>query len=284
VQPFSTVAYFTAVKGDLNANIAATDRGLAFGDGVFETLLLRAGKIPFLTWHLERLSHGLARLGITVASGFVEDLLNQSLQEANRRGIQEAIAKIIVTRGEGRGYVPSSPMKPSVIVSIFPPPEKTNKDRDGVKVTICQQRLSYQPALLGIKHLNRLDNVFAAMEIQTKNLVEGIMLDDQNNVVEAISRNLFAVAGDELITPDLQRGGIAGVMRRVICDTLAPGLRIPVMEKPMLVNQLLSADEVFLCNSITGIWPVISIDSERFAVGSITRKLQLALQQLMESA
>lgn len=273
----------STVNGCTGATINVADRGLAFGDGVFETLLLFRGHLPYLTLHLDRMTDGLARLQINANRENIESLLNQFLSLASKQALQDGIIKLVVTRGEGRGYAARRAARPTIVISLYPAlVEKKHCQSEGVAINTCQYRLSYQPALRGIKHLNRLDNVMAAMEAQSNDCAEGLVLDDQDNVAEAISRNVFIVKGGDLLTPDLQRGGINGVMRRLILETLAPGLKLSVIETRLNLQQVLSADEVFLCNSITGLWPVVSIDDNSLSVGSVTQALQQALRDFLE--
>ena len=274
----------TFVNSSETTALSPLDRGLAFGDGVFETLVLCEGKLQNIAWHLDRLTAGLDRLQIALARLELESQLNHCIAELSSQQIREGLVKIIVTRGEGRGYAPAANACASVIQLIFAPPDDSlNKQRDGVSMTICRQRLSYQPTLIGIKHLNRLDNVLAALEMRNNDFDEGLLLDDQGHVVEAISRNIFAVKEGILVTPNLQRGGVAGVVRRIICEQLAPALPITVHEATVTIDWLAGADEIFLCNSVSGIWPVSRFEDKQLAIGSITQRLQIALKKKMKT-
>ena len=104
------------------------------------------------------------------------------------------------------------------------------------------------------------------------------MLDANAHVVEAISRNLFIAKDGKLFTPILSHAGVEGIMRRIICDDLAPSLSLIVNESEMNVSAIVNCDEMFLCNSITGIWPVRELNEHRFPIGSITRALQSELK------
>jgi 4-amino-4-deoxychorismate lyase len=275
---------FSSVNGRSNATIDLADRGLAFGDGVFETLLLAQGKLPFLSLHLDRLQLGLDGLHIEACRQNIQDQVNQCLAQTSKQQFLNGIVKIIVTRGQGRGYLPQAQTEATILISAYPLPElQKNYQRDGVAICICQHRLSYQPALLGIKHLNRLDNVLAALELRDKNTVEGLILDDQGFVAEAVSRNLFTVKDGQLFTPDLLRGGIKGIMQGIVVEQLAPQLDLSVNTGRLTPQQVVNADEVFLCNSITGIWPVIRIDEQELSPGPVTQSLQVAAQKLSAS-
>jgi len=273
---------FSLVNGQADATISVADRGLAFGDGVVETLLFRKGTVPFLIRHLERLCLGLNRLRIECSRDTVERQLEQLNMLTREHTLPDGTVKIIVTRGQGRGYAPQQ-QSPTIITSLYPAPSPNNLAREGVTITACRQRLTYQPALLGIKHLNRLDNVLAAQEINDRNYVEGLMVDDQGNVAEAVSRNLFIVKNDSLLTPDLSRGGIAGVARAVIMEELANTVGVKCKASVISLSEVMAADEVFLCNSITGVWPVVAIDNTPFTIGPLTQQIQQAWTQLLQN-
>jgi 4-amino-4-deoxychorismate lyase len=140
------------------------------------------------------------------------------------------------------------------------------------------------PSLAGIKHLNRLDNVLARAEWQDDSAAEGLMLNQAGNLIEATASNIFIVRNRELLTPELSRAGVAGVTRRIICEQLAPAMKLAIIETRLSIHDLEGADEVFICNSINGIWPVTRLLDHTpgvFPVGEYTRQLQVALDDFI---
>lgn len=253
--------------------LAFDDRGLQYGDGLFETALLTGGRIRFLEDHLERLAAGCSRLGIAGAERAV--LLKDLGVLTAGRG--EGILKIIVTRGAGgRGYRP--PDKPACtrIVALYPPVDATTPAGTGIEVRWCEARLGRNAGLAGIKHLNRLEQVLAQGEWRDPGIAEGLMLDTEGEVVAATAGNVFVVREGMVCTSDLRYCGIRGVMRgRVLAAARSSG--IPVEELPLWPGDIESATEVFVTNAVRGIRPVVGLDGLRWPVGDVTTRLATSL-------
>ena len=250
--------------------IAPTDRGLAYGDGVFETIAVRDGVPLHLERHLARLKAGCARLG------FAPPPLEGDLRD-RASGHARAVLKVIVTRGEGgRGYLPPEDPVPTRVISLYAwPSHEPEWAERGVAVRWCDTRLAIQPALAGLKHLNRLEQVLARAEWEGMDQwQEGLMRDMDDNVIEATQANVFVVKGGHLHTPRLDRCGIAGITRGRLIEA-ADELGVACDEVVLDESAVESADEVFLCNSIIGVWPVRAIgDTHYSAPGPVTRRVQ----------
>lgn len=238
------------IDGVPGEQLPATDRGLAYGDGLFETIRLHRGKPLFLDQHLQRLALGCARLGI--ATNFPEwrKWLELALQGAGQSGV----LKLIITRGSGgRGYRPPEPAQPRCLISLHELPQAMQPDpQEGIKAFVCEQRLARQPTLAGIKHLNRLEQVLASREFPDASWQEGLMRDYADNLVEGTRCNLFLGVNGRLHTPDLTHCGIAGILRAQLLDLFGSDVEIGTVPSAAL----LEADEIFVCNSVLGIWPV----------------------------
>jgi 4-amino-4-deoxychorismate lyase len=189
-----------------------------------------------------------------------------------------AVVKLIVTRGPGaRGYPPPERPTPTRVLSISQWPDYPEANRrDGIAMKSCRLRLGENPALAGIKHLCRLEQVLAQLELRGQAVQQGLLLDASGYVVGGTSSNVFIVSGAELCTPSLTRCGIKGVMRRVVLDA-ARTLGVRAEERDIDPAELLRGDEVFVVNSLFGIWPVTDIDGQRFAVGATTKRLMAHL-------
>lgn len=244
------------INGQFNQSISPLDRGFAYGDGVFRTMVMRNGLPDFWPAHYQKLVADCSAIGIVCPSA---ELLMSDLQQLF--SVEEvAVAKIIITRGEGtRGYTPPAITAPTrvLIKSKMPeyPPENFS---EGVHVCICETRLAIQPKLAGIKHLNRLENVLARMEYKDPKLAEGIMLDIDDHVIECTAANIFARFGDTLMTPSLAKCGIAGITRQHIL-ALANTLNLKTIIDTFDMPKLLNADEVIICSSLYGAWQVLTI-------------------------
>ncbi|BAN49521.1 aminodeoxychorismate lyase [Metapseudomonas resinovorans] len=266
------------VDGHPAESLSIKDRGLAYGDGLFETIAVRAGRPPLLEYHLARLAEGCRRLGIALDLALMRTELL-----AFSAGLGEGVAKLMITRGEGlRGYAPPPVALPRRILqsSAFPAYPEANAEQ-GVRLFPCATRLAEQPLLAGLKHLNRLEQVLARAEWQGGEFAEGLMRDQSGRVIEAVFSNLFLVRDGGLVTPDLSRCGVAGVMRAALLGSArAQGIEVDVRD--VSYGELLQADEVFLCNSLFGIWPVRSVTEQNWPVGPLTRKLQAIARDLLD--
>jgi 4-amino-4-deoxychorismate lyase len=276
----STFTPLALVDGAESSMHSVLDRGFAFGDGVFETMLFIGGKLVFEHLHLERLQEGCRRLSISIDSERIRSDIAVALSRLEALSVDRAVVKVTVTRGVGgRGYAAPDSLLPTLVVGVFPQPQNiASHARQGVLMLLCEHRLSSNSVLAGIKHLNRLDNVLAKLECQQANTDDGIVCDQSGRVVEAVSSNIFIRFHAQWVTPLLESCGVLGVTRRVIMENL-----LDCKEAHITVEQLLAADEVFVCNSVNGIWPVRKIDDVDYKVGDTTLRLQAELQEMIES-
>ncbi len=266
------------INGETSDKISIYDRGVQYGDGVFETIAYRNGKPEFLEQHLSRLQEGCMVLSIAFEQ--LDELRDELDTVYHDLKDQEAVIKIIVTRGVGRrGYFSDNTEIPTRIVSSHPFPNRPESyQTEGVLLRFCEQTLSTNSRLASIKHLNRLEQVLARNEWDDPDIPEGIMSDDEDNIIEGTMSNIFIVEEGKLFTPDVTRAGIAGVIRAQVIQ-LATRSGLSVQERIITRRQLAEADEVFVCNSIIGIWPVYAISNKLYPVGFITKFLQQALAE-----
>lgn len=257
---------------DSSGAITHDDRGLNYGDGLFETAVLRSGAVRFLQAHLLRLREGCERLRIEYPG-------DESLQ-ADIRSVgtsqSDGVIKIVVTRGSGgRGYRPASNMRSTRIVTLHPLPAANPSA--GIAARWCDTRLSRNPALAGMKHLNRLEQVLAQLEWNDAQIGEGLMLDTEGELVCATASNVFIGRNDTLFTPDLRYCGVRGVMRGQVLRA-AGKLGIAVSEEPLWPRDLDDATEIFVTNAVRGIRSITALDTLRWEAGTLARRLTAALE------
>jgi 4-amino-4-deoxychorismate lyase len=262
------------VDGVPGASVPVDDRGLQYGDGLFETLLIRRGRARFLETHLARLARDCVRLGIPLE---VDAALRAELQGAVA-GHELAILKLIVTRGSGpRGYAPRGEIRPRRVMSVFAASPLAT--RDGVHLRIAQQSVAAIPALAGIKHLNRLENVLAAREPQHADCFDALLLDGSGLVVGGTMSNVFLVTGGIVATPTVDRSGVAGVMRSIVLrECAALGLTAEV--RPVAAAELATADEVFITNARIGVVYARSVGEHVIPMKSIATRLAAHIETL----
>jgi 4-amino-4-deoxychorismate lyase len=257
------------VDARAGGRIDPADRGLAYGDGLFETMACRGGRIRWLEHHLDRLLLGCGRLAIPAPD---RGALRRELEA--RCPAKDAVVKLIVTRGIGaRGYRVPEPAEPALILSINPwPALPAAHYTRGISVRTCTLRLGENPQLAGLKHLCRLEQVLAQMEIDGTSAQEGLVRSSSGYVVGGIACNVFGVRGRRLVTPRISRCGVSGVMRRVVLEHAAQ-VGIEAVESDLVPADLYASDELFVTNAVIGLKPVAQLDGQGFPVGPVTREL-----------
>ncbi len=262
--------------------VPAEDRGLAFGDGLFETMRLHGARVPLLERHLQRLQHGALRLRIALE---IDELRAEISRFLSSSGTDEGILKLIVTRGDGgRGYRVDAGNEARRILMQRPLAQHPAQWwSEGVSIRHCDTRLGSNPALAGMKHLNRLEQVLARLEWDDAQIAEGLMCDQKGRIVEGVSTNLFLVSGGRLLTPVIDHCGVAGVMRGFILDVVAPELALNTEQVHCERALLGAAQEVFLCNAVIGVWPVRQLGAKRWPLEPVTRRVQAHVAQFLAS-
>jgi 4-amino-4-deoxychorismate lyase len=249
------------IDGVAAGSVPADDRGLQYGDGLFETILVRGGRARFLDAHFARLDLGCRRLGIAFASG---EELRAEIGRAASQSPARAIIKLIVTRGSAprRGYAPRGAFAPRRVLSLFaaPPPDAAPA---GVDARFAELRLGENPALAGIKHLNRLENVLAAAEPGHEAVFESLLLDPDGNVICGTMTNVFAARAGRLYTAPLDRCGVAGIMRSMVLRQAA-SLGIACEQRRLTRAEFLAADEAFITNVRIGVVPLRRVGEHSF--------------------
>ena len=260
------------VDGEPASSLPLPDRGLDFGDGLFETLLLRRGRPLFEDLHLQRLQLGLGVLGFPDVLDAVREQLATACTALS--GHTWAALRVTVTRGAApRGYAPPAQVHPRIVISAAALEQDRSRFPTAVHLGQAEIRWSKQPLLAGIKHLNRLEQVMAAREASALGVDEVVVLDQDGMVCSVSSGNLFIVSAGALRTPRLPTCGIAGTRRRLVIERWAPGLGLPVEQAEISPDQLAAADELFICNSLRGLVPVASFGDRRWDSFPVCRAL-----------
>lgn len=272
----SGLVHRLVIDGEEQALISAEDRGLHYGDGLFETILIRDAMPCLWDRHLGRLRFGAQRLGLPLPE-------SATLQREAARaiaGLSQGVLKLILTRGTGgRGYrPPSTPVPRRLLLSYPSPSDDDQTDAGGVRVRYCDTPVSMNPALAGIKHLNRLDSVLARREWDDPLIAEGLMCYEGGDPVCGTMSNLFVWDGRRLVTPSVARGGIAGTVRAVAIEEAArAGIACAV--RPVTRREIERAVGLFLTNARIGVWPVTQLGDRLFDPDSLPTPLISAIRR-----
>lgn len=259
------------INGIPTDSVSAMDRGLAYGDGHFTTLLVKDGRPVWWPAHLARLQQASTRLGLAELDW--QQLGDEVAEMARDQTL--AVIKVMLTRGSGgRGYDGTACHAPTRILSLAAyPAHYPVWQQTGIPLLVCQQRLGDAPMLAGLKTLNRLEQVLLKSELAARSGVEGIVLNSRGFLVEGVSANLFWRRGRTVFTPDLTHCGIDGIMRRHVMAMLKQmSIELRVVEAPL--ESLRQAEEVWLTNTLMGIVPVTGIGETQYASPVLIRRLQ----------
>jgi 4-amino-4-deoxychorismate lyase len=252
----------TWVNGRRVSTIDHRDRGLQYGDGLFETMRVERRTVRLIEYHLERVLQGCRRLKIEAPQ---EQRLRGELERAAKLH-GSGVLKLIITRGVGpRGYRPSGSERSTRILSIAARPRARGRSQGkALTVRLCRLKLGTNEALAGLKTLNRLESVLARSEWRDPRIGEGLLRDANDHIVCGTMSNLFLRRGKLLVTPLLDRCGVAGVMRRWVLKQ-APAIGLKIAIRRISLRDLRSAEEVFMTNALSGVMSVgeIRVGSRR---------------------
>jgi 4-amino-4-deoxychorismate lyase len=243
-------------------------RALHYGDGVFRTCFIYKSQVLDLDEQCDLVTADAARLALAPVA------VAQLAAEARRlaAGVDQGVLKILLLRGgEARGYGASGGTTDRLLRRYDAPSYRAACWEQGVGVCRSPIALASQPALAGIKHLNRLEQVLASRD-WPPDADEALLADAAGRPICGTRTNLFRVGGGVLYTAPLDQCGVAGHLRRKVL-ALAPALGVEVRVQHGPWEELEAADEVFLTNSLVGIWPVARLDARRWvAPGPVTRR------------
>lgn len=254
------------------------DRGIQYGDGLFETIAIRKGEPRLWSLHSSRLARGCEALSIRMPS---DEELADGIAHAIRSSDVSAdfcIVKIIVTAGESqRGYGRAASTAPNVLFGAFASaPLPVSYYRNGIETTVCRTRLGMNSPTAGLKTLNRIEQVLARSELLENKRFEGLTLDADDHVICGTMSNVFLVKENLITTPPVDSCGVAGVMREHVMACLANSGRDVRLEK-VKQSALGDVDEVFVSNSQFGVLPVASCDSTQWGVGKVTQDVMTTM-------
>jgi branched-chain amino acid aminotransferase len=257
-------------------NIEASDRGLLLGDGLFETMRVYNGKVFGLEDHYARLVTGARVLKIPVPMTLDEmNTMILKLLEANELSQKDATLRVTLTRGSGpRGLLPPTEPKPTVMITVAP---LSALHHAPVNLHICTttRRNEWSP-LSNIKSLCYLDNVLAKTEAVKNKADDAVLLNTRDNIVSASAGNIFIVTKDNtIVTPRIEDGILPGITRKFVIEICKEN-NIPLLERAVTTEDLLSAKEIFITNSIVEIQPVASVNRQlvnKGEMGEITARI-----------
>lgn len=250
------------LDGELSTTLPLSDRALHYGDGCFTTARVVSGQIDGLSQHRKRMQHACQTLQIALSDW---DRWQYQVEQA-ADSVQQGVLKSIITRGSvSQGYSLSVSSPPRHIISTASYPQHYVKLREeGIALSISPVRLGIQPLLAGIKHLNRLEQILIKAQLEQSGSDDAVVLDTDNCVVECCAANIFWRKGQQVFTPEINKAGVNGLMRQRVIRLLA-GSSYALVQVQAPVAELLQADEVFICNALMPLLPVVRIEQNKFS-------------------
>lgn len=270
-------------------HLSARDRGFTLGDGLFETMRARAGRILHLDRHLARLRAGAALLEL-ILPWSDDDLVTAAGATLAANGLAAAAVRLTVSRGRprGRGLLPEPAALPALVIDAQPfagyPAELYAR---GMRAVTSGIRRNEHSPLARAKTLSYLDNVLARAEAARAGADEALLRNTAGGLACASAANLFLVSGGQAATPPVAAGALPGIMRGRLLEEVAAAAGLAAVERPLTPDELLTADEAFLTSSLLGVMPLTAVDGRPVGAGrpgAATRRLAAALAAVDRAA
>lgn len=253
---------FYSINAQQDIDLPISDRGLAYGDGVFSTAKILDGQVMMLTQHLERLGLGCHHLGFLAPD---LALLKQQLGQI-AKPFKRAVIKVIISAGQGgRGYSRRGIEQSNTIISVHDFPKHYDRwQSEGINLGLSALKLGLNPMLAGIKHLNRLEQVFVRQELDARDEDDLLVRDINDNLVEASCANIFWYAAKQWHTPLIADAGINGLMRQHVLAHF-PDTRVCQAG----LSDISPASAMFICNSVMGLVPVRQYNGKKLNIDRV---------------
>lgn len=252
--------------------ISPYDRGFTLGHGIFETIMIKDGTTPLLSYHWDRITKSLEVLGIKIPFDFldlarmIDSLITDNKLSGSRGGI-----RLTITDGvSARGLLSDGTQSPTFILTTFNVPDPVDTP---MNATIVETRRNENSLSSKIKSISYLDNILAQKEALSKGFDLAILLNSKSNVAEGAISNIFAIKRNKIYTPLICDGALPGVVRHVLLNVLEHS-QYSIHEKTITVNELYDADEVFITNALLGVKKIARIDEIKYMKGDITSEIQ----------
>jgi branched-chain amino acid aminotransferase len=251
------------------AYISVLDRGFIYGDGIFETLLVKNGAVFRLREHVERLAESarIIRISLPWAGEELEEMVYETVRG---NGLDEAAIRVNVSRGIGSWRLTTKGADhPTLVISMYPlpdyPPDTYTR---GWPVIVSREVTVMDPVIPGrAKTSNRINLILAKREAEERGAVEAILLNRKGHLTEGTSTNLFFCSGGKLCTPALDAGILWGITREIVL-AIGRELGFDLVEGRFQPSDLGEADEAFLSFTTAGVVPIHDVDGRTIGSGT----------------
>ncbi|MBM7854593.1 branched-subunit amino acid aminotransferase/4-amino-4-deoxychorismate lyase [Desulfohalotomaculum tongense] len=270
------------IINDSEVKISPLSWGVSYGYGLFETILIAGGMPVFFDEHIQRMHRSAEFFNLSVPpAGIIGEWLSNLLKANNLREGRARIQLTALNETSGTGKLTTG----LIISAREGVPYHKELYEKGVNIGILSGRKNHHSPVVKHKTMNYLENILGQREAAQKGWAEGLFLNHDGYLAEGTKSNIFLVKDKQLYTPDTDSGILPGITREKIIYT-AGRQGIKVKEKKITVEELLNADECFICNSLMSVMPVASVDKRPVGsggVGDITGVLMDAYNQYLHS-
>lgn len=263
------------------AHVPIVNRALSYGDGIFETIRVFSGKMPFLKYHHQRLIKGLKQLMFSVPDDWTLGYLYQEIRRTIPNGGNHRI-RVTVWRSGGGLYLPQSQQPRFLIEATELAESQFTLNPLGIVSDVSQTVILARHAWSSAKTLNAIPYVLAAIEKKKRKLDELFLRNDLEEIAEGSSANVFILTDGKFYTPDLSSGCIAGVTRAIVIEIIQ-SLGMDVIETPMIHEDLEAADCIFVTNSISGIRWIRKFKETTYSTNLVLEEINLQLNNRVHS-
>jgi len=273
------INYNGKILEDNSSIIGANNRGLRFGDGLFETMKFKNNQLILADEHFARLWNGMKLLQFDIPKLFNPDFLEQqviSLLKKNKHS--SARIRITIIRGNG-GLFDAENHHPNFIIQTWPLSDSNGfLNENGLQCCFYHEAKKSADQFSGLKHNNYLPYFMGAIFAQKNKCNDALIFNQRNQICDTTIANIFLINDDTIYTPPLDEGPVAGIMRHHIIQTLNKTSLYNISEIPITQQMVLEANEVFMSNSIYNIRWVAGIENKIYT-SAHTRKIFNLLQQ-----
>lgn len=267
-----------------DVRVPALDRGFLFGDSVYEVIRVYNMRPVFLDRHMSRLQKSLDAIFMATD---IQSLTARLQQLASKSAVNFGYAYVQITRGSGprKHLFPNEVVAPNELIFIQPMDEAAISQRreNGFAVITLPDMRWKRP---DIKSNNLLPNCLAQQQAFEADADEAILFNERGFITEGTASNVFAIVDDTLVTPPVESRILAGVTREIVLE-LANSLGISTVERPVSLEELPIASEMFATSTTCDVTPIVRVDGDPIgngSVGSITAMLQCEFKRMLDDA
>lgn len=260
------------------AIIGPANRGLRYGDGLFETMKYNNGNLIMADEHFHRLWKGMNQLQFDIPILFSPDmLLEQIIKLITKNKLASARIRLMVFRGTGGLYDPEN-HQPNYTIECMPLPASAGSlNENGLQLCIYHDALKSIDRFSNLKHNNFLPYVMGALYAKKKRCNDAVILNQQQRICDTTIANIFLISNNIILTPALSEGCVAGTRRKYIIEATKK-IGYPIQEIPITTDIVMNADELFITNAIHPIRWVSAVEEKIFG-NTIISKLYQQLRQ-----